>query len=113
MFRFLHDHIEHGLIHLFSFPLSISQHPQLCTFTNLKIVVDFSFRSGDEAEANADGGAGMKVKEAVTKSLGKSKATVEDSAKSAAKIASETAKKTKEKVRNSFSEREAEMRCEL
>lgn len=48
------------------------------------------------------------MKEAVTQSLGKSKATVEDSAKTAAKIVGETVKNTKEKVKNSLFEREAE-----
>ncbi|KAF3430948.1 hypothetical protein FNV43_RR25678 [Rhamnella rubrinervis] len=52
---------------------------------------------GEEAEAtvnDGDGSAGKKVKEAVAKSLAKSRATVEDSAKSAAKVAKEKLKKS-------------------
>ncbi|KAK3004325.1 hypothetical protein RJ639_018549 [Escallonia herrerae] len=54
--------------------------------------------SREEAEATGGegvGGAGEKVKEAVTKSLEKSKATVEDSAKSAAEAVHKTAKMMK------------------
>lgn len=94
----------------------ISQHPHncVCVFPKLKVVVGFSFRGGDEAEANGvAGGAGAKVKEAVTQSLGKSKATVEDSAKTAAKVVGETVKNTKEKVKNSLIEREAESQSKL
>ena len=86
----------------------------MCVFPKLKVLAGFSFRGGDKAEANgAAGGAGAKVKEAVTQSLGKCKATVEDSAKTAAKIVGETVKNTKEKVKNSLFEREAESQSEL
>ncbi|KAF2309214.1 hypothetical protein GH714_001198 [Hevea brasiliensis] len=47
-------------------------------------------------------GAGEKVIEAVAESLGKTRATVEDSAKSAAKVASETVHKTKEKLEDAI-----------
>lgn len=60
-----------------------------------------SFRWSDH-EADASGG-GEKVKEAVSKSLEKSKATVEDTAKSAARIAGETVHKTKEKMKKILS----------
>lgn len=46
-------------------------------------------------EDNIGGGAGEKVKEAVAKSLGTSKATLEDAAKSAADITGETIHKVK------------------
>jgi hypothetical protein len=47
----------------------------------------YSFRRGDEGElamAADSNGAGEKVKEALAKSIGTSKATLEDAAKSAA-----------------------------
>ncbi|EXB75030.1 hypothetical protein L484_012154 [Morus notabilis] len=52
------------------------------------------------------GGAGEKVKEAVTRSMEKGKENVEDSAKSAAKLAGETMHKTSEKVKKSLSKGE-------
>ncbi|XP_030971184.1 uncharacterized protein LOC115991548 [Quercus lobata] len=105
---------------MFSFPktTSTSYWEKVKTLINLAHAYFFppniDFRGGDEAEANeASGGAGAKVKEAVTQSLGKSKATVEDSAKTAAKIVGETVKNTKEKVKNSLFEREAESQSKL
>lgn len=73
------------------------------------ICVGESFRvnSGDDARADepsGGGGAGEKVKKAVSKSFGTSKATVEDTAKSAAEVVGETLQKTKEKVKRSFSD---------
>lgn len=72
-------------------------------FNNLII----SFRRVNEAEAvtgGENGAAGEKVKQALAKNLGTSKATLEDAAKSAADIAEETIGKAKEKVKRSFSE---------
>nr|GMC84586.1 uncharacterized protein LOC109227352 [Ipomoea batatas] len=52
---------------------------------------NLDFRQGtEEAPKAMEEGTGEKVKEAVVKSVDKSKATVEDSAKSAAKLAGET-----------------------
>lgn len=48
-------------------------------------------------------GAAVKVKEAVLKSLDKSKATVEDSAKSAAKFADDAVDKTVKKLKKTLS----------
>ncbi|KAK2965483.1 hypothetical protein RJ640_008277 [Escallonia rubra] len=62
----------------------------------------------EEAEATGGegvGGAGEKVKEAVTKSLEKGKATVEDSAKSAAEAAAEAVHKTAKMMKRSSSDR--------
>ncbi|XP_057454004.1 uncharacterized protein LOC130745659 isoform X2 [Lotus japonicus] len=59
---------------------------------------------GEEPEAMANNGAGEKVKEALAKSLGTSKATLEDTAKSAADIAGDTMQKAKEKLKRSSSE---------
>jgi len=64
-----------------------------------------SFRRGDEVEAVVDNnGARDKVKEALAKSLGTSKATLEDAAKSAADMAGETIEKAKVKVKRSLSD---------
>ncbi|CAL5361020.1 unnamed protein product [Camellia sinensis] len=60
------------------------------------------FRGRKEVESDG-GAAGEKVKEAMAKSFGKSRATVEDSAKSAAKFAGETLHITADKVKKSFS----------
>ncbi|KAL0012798.1 hypothetical protein SO802_007906 [Lithocarpus litseifolius] len=103
---------------MFSFPktISTSYWEKVKTLINQSHAYFFppNIEGGDEAEANvAAGGAGVKVKEAVTQSLGKSKATVEDSAKTAAKIVGETVKNTKEKVKNSLLEREEESQSEL
>ncbi|KAJ9139566.1 hypothetical protein P3X46_030291 [Hevea brasiliensis] len=65
---------------------------------------NIDFRGSNGAGEQTDMGAGEKVKEAVAESLGKTRATVEDSAKSAAKVASETVHKTKEKVKRSLSD---------
>ncbi|WMV34939.1 hypothetical protein MTR67_028324 [Solanum verrucosum] len=63
------------------------------------------FRDSQEAHARAEGGAapGEKVKEAVLKSLDKSKAALEESAKSAAKLAGEAVQKTAKKMKRTFS----------
>uniref|UniRef100_A0A3Q7GW19 Uncharacterized protein n=2 Tax=Solanum lycopersicum TaxID=4081 RepID=A0A3Q7GW19_SOLLC len=63
------------------------------------------FRDSQEAQARAEGGAapGEKVKEAVLKSLDKSKAALEESAKSAAKLAGEAVSKTTNKMKRTFS----------
>ncbi|XP_015078704.1 uncharacterized protein LOC107022622 [Solanum pennellii] len=63
------------------------------------------FRDSQEAQARAEGGAapGEKVKEAVLKSLDKSKAALEESAKSAAKLAGEAVHKTTNKMKRTFS----------
>ncbi|KAK4719085.1 hypothetical protein R3W88_017423 [Solanum pinnatisectum] len=63
------------------------------------------FRDSQEAQARAEGGAapGEKVKEAVLKSLDKSKAALEESAKSAAKLAGEAVQKTTNKMKRTFS----------
>ncbi|XP_055830513.1 uncharacterized protein LOC129899537 [Solanum dulcamara] len=62
------------------------------------------FRDSQEAQARVEGGApGEKVKEAVLKSLDKSKAALEESAKSAAKLAGEAVQKTTNKVKRTFS----------
>ncbi|KAM4113312.1 hypothetical protein ACJW30_05G210900 [Castanea mollissima] len=98
---------------MFSFPktTSTSYWEKVKTLINQAHAYFFppniDFRGGYEAEANeAAGSAGVKVKEAVTQSLGKIKATVEDSAKTAAKVVGETVKNTKEKVKNSLLERD-------
>ncbi|XP_050224129.1 uncharacterized protein LOC126673859 [Mercurialis annua] len=57
---------------------------------------NLDFRGGGE-----DGGE--KVKEAVAESLGKTKATMEDSAKSAAKLATETLHKAKDNLKTKLS----------
>lgn len=76
------------------------------------LCVGESFRVNSSDEARVDepsgGGAGEKMKDAVSKSFGKSKATVEDTAKSAAEVVGETLQKTKEKVKRSFSDREGQ-----
>ncbi|OIT02711.1 PREDICTED: uncharacterized protein LOC109227352 [Nicotiana attenuata] len=61
------------------------------------------FRDSQEAQGKEEEGAGEKVKEAVIKSLDKSKEAMEDSAKSAAKLAGEAVQKTKNKVKRTFS----------
>ncbi|CAL5439306.1 unnamed protein product [Camellia sinensis] len=63
---------------------------------------NLDFRGRKEVESDG-GAAGEKVKEAMAKSFGKSRATVEDSAKSAAKFAGETLHITADKVKKSFS----------
>ncbi|CAL5443614.1 unnamed protein product [Camellia sinensis] len=63
---------------------------------------NLDFRRRKEVESDG-GAAGEKVKEAMAKSFGKSRATVEDSAKSAAKFAGETLHITADKVKKSFS----------
>ncbi|KAI7985641.1 hypothetical protein LOK49_LG14G02298 [Camellia lanceoleosa] len=63
---------------------------------------NLDFRGRKEMESDG-GAAGEKVKEAMAKSFGKSRATVEDSAKSAAKFAGETLHTTADKVKKSFS----------
>jgi hypothetical protein len=58
-----------------------------------------SFRRGDEGElavAADSNGAGEKVKEALAKSIGTSKATLEDAAKSAAEKVKRTLSDNKE-----------------
>nr|XP_016491213.1 PREDICTED: uncharacterized protein LOC107810893 [Nicotiana tabacum] len=61
------------------------------------------FRDSQEAQGKEEEGAGEKVKEAVIKSLDKSKEAMEDSAKSAAKLAGDAVQKTKNKVKRTFS----------
>ncbi|XP_009616305.1 uncharacterized protein LOC107823796 [Nicotiana tabacum] len=60
------------------------------------------FRDSQEAQGKEEG-AGEKVKEAMIKSLDKSKEAMEDSAKSAAKLAGDAVQKTKNKVKRTFS----------
>lgn len=70
---------------------------------------NIDFRRGDEGQAVVDNnGAGDKVKEALAKSLGTSKATLEDAAKSAADMAGETIEKAKVKVKRSLSDDDRE-----
>nr|GMC82446.1 uncharacterized protein LOC109227352 [Ipomoea batatas] len=52
--------------------------------------LDFRQGTDEDAPKAMEEGTGEKVKEAVVKSVDKSKATIEDSAKSAAKVAGET-----------------------
>ncbi|KAF7814658.1 putative transmembrane protein [Senna tora] len=73
---------------------------------------NLDFRKHDETEGER-GGAGEKVKEALAKSVGKSKATVEDSARSAAKMAGETVHKATEKVKKTFSDGQTHPQNEL
>ncbi|XP_052175696.1 uncharacterized protein LOC127790297 [Diospyros lotus] len=51
---------------------------------------NLDFRGSDEVEETSSGSRGEKVKEAVAKSLGKTRAAVEDSARSAAKLAGDS-----------------------
>ncbi|XP_045832684.1 uncharacterized protein LOC123923975 [Trifolium pratense] len=62
---------------------------------------NIDFRRGDEAElaVASNNGAGEKVKEAFSKSLGTSKATLEDAAKSAAEKVKRTLSDKEEKKR--------------
>nr|GMC90620.1 uncharacterized protein LOC109227352 [Ipomoea batatas] len=65
---------------------------------------NLDFRQGtEEAPKAMEEGTGEKVKEAVVKSVDKSKATVEDSAKSAAKLAGETVGKATQKLKETLS----------
>ncbi|GAU16168.1 hypothetical protein TSUD_297980 [Trifolium subterraneum] len=84
------------------FPTTIGQYWHMAkTIVNHTYAYFFppniDFRRGDEAQVVADnnGGAGDKVKEALAKSIGTSKATLEDVAKSAA-----------EKVKRTLSDKE-------
>ncbi|MCD7470978.1 hypothetical protein HAX54_011235 [Datura stramonium] len=62
------------------------------------------FRDSQEVQAREEtGAAGEKVKEAVLKSLDKSKAAIEESAKSAARLAGDAVQKTTNKVKRTFS----------
>nr|GMC86554.1 hypothetical protein DM860_014299 [Ipomoea batatas] len=65
---------------------------------------NLDFRQGTEDAPKAmEEGTGEKVKEAVVKSVDKSKATIEDSAKSAAKMAGETVGKATQKLKETLS----------
>ena len=58
-------------------------------------LVFVSFRGTGTAKARGSDGAGEKMKEAVKKSIGTSKVTVEETAKSAAEAVHKTAEKEK------------------
>ncbi|KAM6563669.1 hypothetical protein CsatB_023667 [Cannabis sativa] len=58
-------------------------------------------------EANAKGGAGVKMTQAVEKSFDTSKETVEETAKSAAEVVDKTMSKTAKKVKESVSDKES------
>ncbi|KAK7255014.1 hypothetical protein RIF29_28413 [Crotalaria pallida] len=69
---------------------------------------------GEEAEAVAEnGGAGEKVKEAISKSIGKSKATLEDIAKSAANLAKDNLVNNKRSLSNDREEIKDQPKKEL
>ncbi|XP_061355920.1 uncharacterized protein LOC133300404 isoform X2 [Gastrolobium bilobum] len=90
------------------FPTSIGKYWYLVKSLVNKAYEHFfppNIERGDEGEGVTDNGAvGEKVREALGKSLGMSKATMEDAAKSVANIAEETMHKAKEKVKRSFSD---------
>nr|GMC89295.1 uncharacterized protein LOC102581787 [Ipomoea batatas] len=65
--------------------------------------LDFRQGTEDEAPKAMEEGTGEKVKDAVVKSVDKSKATIEDSAKSAAKLAGETVGKATQKLKETLS----------
>ncbi|KAI3463162.1 hypothetical protein Pfo_019825 [Paulownia fortunei] len=66
---------------------------------------NFEGGSGGDEGMMGNEGATVKVKDAVVKSLDKSKATVEDSARSAAKLADEAVDKTVKKLKKTLSGR--------
>ncbi|KAJ8557780.1 hypothetical protein K7X08_004546 [Anisodus acutangulus] len=94
---------------MFSFPTSFSQTPTSywskleSLFKQGKAYFSpptLDFRDSQEAQDREEGVA---LKEAVLKSLDKSKATIEESAKSAAKLAGDAMQKTTNKLKRTFS----------